>query len=47
VTWRDAVTPLSPASRRRWTACYALLLTLLAATVVAQTRSPWEKAATT
>ena len=28
VTWRDAVTPLSRASRRRWTACYALLLVL-------------------
>ena len=26
-TWRDAVTPTSRASRRRWTAVYALLLT--------------------
>lgn len=34
VTWRDAVTPLSRASRRRWTACYALLLAALAASVV-------------
>jgi len=33
VTWRDAVTPLSRASRRRWTACYALLLVLAAASV--------------
>jgi hypothetical protein len=33
VTWRDAVTPLGRASRRRWTACYALLLALLAASV--------------
>jgi hypothetical protein len=37
VTWRDAVTPLSRASRRRWTACYALLLALLAAGVVDDT----------
>ena len=37
VTWRDAVTPLSRASRRRWTACYALLLGLLAASVVSDT----------
>lgn len=35
VTWRDAATPLSRASRRRWTACYVLLLVLLAASVVA------------
>jgi hypothetical protein len=34
VTWRDAVTPSSRASRRRWTVCYVLLLVLLAATVV-------------
>jgi hypothetical protein len=34
VTWRDAVTPLSRASRRRWTACYGVLLILLAATEV-------------
>lgn len=34
VTWRDALTPLSRASRRRWTACYALLLVLLAASVM-------------
>ena len=34
VTWRDAVTPLSRASRRRWTLCYALLLVALAACVV-------------
>ncbi len=34
VTWRDAVTPLSRASRRRWTACYALLLLLAAASVI-------------
>ena len=33
VTWRDALTPLSRASRRRWTACYALLLVLLALSV--------------
>lgn len=26
VTWRDALTPLSRTSRRRWTACYVLLL---------------------
>jgi hypothetical protein len=37
VTWRDAVTPLSRASRRRWTACYALLLVLLAASAVDDT----------
>jgi hypothetical protein len=37
VTWRDAVTPLSRASRRRWTACYALLLALLLAGVVDNT----------
>lgn len=37
VTWRDAVTPLSRASRRRWTLCYALLLMLLAASVVDDT----------
>jgi len=37
VTWRDAITPLSRASRRRWTACYALLLVLLAASVVDDT----------
>jgi hypothetical protein len=34
VTWRDAVTPRSRASRRRWTLCYALLLGFLAATVL-------------
>jgi hypothetical protein len=34
VTWRDAVTPLSRASRRRWTLCYALLLVALTACVV-------------
>jgi hypothetical protein len=34
VTWRDAVTPRSRASRRRWTVCYVLLLVVLAATVV-------------
>lgn len=34
VTWRDAVTPLSRASRRRWTLCYAALLALMAACVV-------------
>ena len=34
VTWRDAVTPLSRSSRRRWTGAYALLLSLLAAGVV-------------
>jgi hypothetical protein len=33
VTWRDAVTPRSRASRRRWTVCYLLLLVVLAATV--------------
>jgi hypothetical protein len=37
VTWRDAVTPLSRASRRRWTACFALLLALLGASVVSDT----------
>ncbi len=37
VTWRDAITPSSPTSRRRWTACYALLLALLAASVVDDT----------
>jgi lysylphosphatidylglycerol synthetase-like protein (DUF2156 family) len=37
VTWRDAITPLSRASRRRWTACYALLLGLLALSVVDDT----------
>jgi hypothetical protein len=37
VTWRDAVTPLSRASRRRWTAAYALLLSLLAAGIVDET----------
>ncbi len=37
VTWRDAVTPLSRASRRRWTACYAALLMALAASVVDDT----------
>lgn len=26
LTWRDAATPLSRASRRRWTICFALLL---------------------
>jgi hypothetical protein len=31
ITWRDAITPLSRASRRRWTVTYALLLALLAA----------------
>lgn len=34
VTWRDALTPLSRASRRRWTACYAVLLVLLALSVM-------------
>lgn len=34
VTWRDAVTPLSRASRQRWTACYGLLLILLAASAL-------------
>ncbi len=34
VTWRDAITPLSRASRRRWTAGYALLLGLLALSIV-------------
>ena len=33
VTWRDAVTPLSRASRRRWALAYALLLALAAASV--------------
>ncbi|MEA2130586.1 MAG: hypothetical protein QOJ85_3477 [Solirubrobacteraceae bacterium] len=37
VTWRDAVTPLSRASRRRWTACFALLLALLGAGFVSDT----------
>jgi hypothetical protein len=37
ITWRDAVTPLSRASRRRWTAVYALLLALLIAGVVDDT----------
>jgi hypothetical protein len=37
VTWRDAVTPLSRASRRRWTLCYAVLLVALAACVVDDT----------
>ncbi len=37
VTWRDAVTPLGRASRRRWTIAYALLLALLAASVVGDT----------
>jgi hypothetical protein len=37
VTWRDAVTPLSRASRRRWTLCYALLLVALTACVVDDT----------
>jgi hypothetical protein len=32
VTWRDAVTPSSRASRRRWTLTYALLLMALLAT---------------
>ncbi len=41
VTWRDALTPLSRASRRRWTACYALLLTLLAASVVSDSLAVW------
>lgn len=39
VTWRDAVTPLSRSSRQRWTACYGLLLVLLAASVVGRTFS--------
>lgn len=30
ITWRDAITPLSRTSRRRWTVCYAVLLVLLA-----------------
>jgi len=34
VTWRDAATPLSRASRRRWTGCYVVLLMLLAAGIV-------------
>jgi len=34
VTWRDAVTPLSRASRRCWTAGYTLLLVVLAASIV-------------
>lgn len=37
VTWRDAVTPLSRASRRRWTVCHALLLMLLAASAIDDT----------
>jgi uncharacterized membrane protein YhaH (DUF805 family) len=37
VTWRDAVTPMSRDSRRRWTVCYALLLMLLAASAVDDT----------
>lgn len=39
-TWRDAVTPLSRASRRRWTACYALLLGLVAAFITIQRLGP-------
>lgn len=39
MTWHDAVTPLSRTSRRRWTACYALLLVLLAASVLGDTFS--------
>lgn len=35
--WRDALTPLSRSSRRRWTGCYALLLVLLAASVITDT----------
>lgn len=30
LTWRDALTPLSRGSRRRWTACYVLLLAVVA-----------------
>jgi hypothetical protein len=30
VTWRDAVTPYGRTSRRCWTACYAVLLVLMA-----------------
>ena len=45
VTWRDAVTPLSRASRRRWTVCYALLLALLAACVVDDTIGVQKQAA--
>jgi hypothetical protein len=37
VTWRDAITPLSRASRRRWTAAYTLLLVLLGASAVDDT----------
>ena len=37
VTWRDAVTPLSRASRQRWTIAYAILLALLASSVVGDT----------
>jgi hypothetical protein len=37
VTWRDAVTPLGRASRRRWTIAYAALLALLAASIVDDT----------
>ena len=40
VTWRDAVTPLSRHSRRRWTLAYALLLMLLAADVVDDAIAP-------
>lgn len=34
LTWRDAATPLSRASRRRWTVCFALLLVVLAVSAV-------------
>ena len=37
VTWRDAVTPMSRASRRRWTVTYALLLVLLLASALGDT----------
>ncbi|MEY2516245.1 MAG: hypothetical protein QOJ89_3603 [bacterium] len=37
VTWRDAVTPLSRASRQRWTVAYAILLALLASSAVGDT----------
>jgi hypothetical protein len=40
VTWRDAVTPRSRASRRRWAVCYVVLLVLLAATVVDRSLFP-------
>lgn len=40
VTWRDAVTPMSRASRRRWTLTYALLLMLLAADVIEDAIAP-------